>query len=143
VLVAVLLTTACGGGDDGSSAAPTTTDSTVNTTSSTTTTTVAPRTVALGETFSLSVGQSVTVAGEGLTVTYVELLSESRCRPGQQCLTAGEATISVTASKQGMAPATLTLGSAPTPPRYAGFRVQLENLSFSRPPAARLRVTKT
>ena len=47
--------------------------------------------VTLDTEFTLSVGQSVSVAGEGLQLTFVEVVSDSRCPSGATCIWAGEA----------------------------------------------------
>jgi len=45
----------------------------------------------LGKEFTLGVGQSATVAGENLTIKFVEVISDSRCPAGAVCIWAGEA----------------------------------------------------
>ena len=106
------------------------------------TTSPAGRTVSLGETFSVGVGEAVSVPTEGVTVTFSGLVSDSRCRPGQQCIVAGDATITVTVAKRGAAPATLTLNTdAPKSARSGNDSVELVQLGFDRPAVARLRVT--
>jgi len=56
--------------------------------------------VDLGKEFTLSIGQSAAVAGEDLSVKFVEVVSDSRCPQGATCIWAGEASclIEVTSS---------------------------------------------
>ena len=108
-----------------------------------TTSTVPPVcTVSRGTTFLLSVGETVSVLGEGLSVTSVAVVADSRCRPGQQCIVAGNATLSVTVRKEGMPAAMLALNTddPPTSARYGMYDVELVQLGFGSPPVARLRV---
>jgi hypothetical protein len=46
--------------------------------------------VSLGQQFSLSPGQSASIAGEGLSVRFVEVINDSRCPQGVECIWAGE-----------------------------------------------------
>lgn len=105
-----------------------------------TSTVPAGRTVALGEAFSLTVGETVSVQRQGLTVTFTAAGQDSRCRPGQQCIVAGDATITVTAARAGTPPAALTLNTdAPKSARYGSYTVELVQLTFAK--VATLRVT--
>jgi hypothetical protein len=45
----------------------------------------------LGERFSLAIGQSAVIAEEGLRVKFIEVIGDSRCPHGVECLWAGEA----------------------------------------------------
>jgi hypothetical protein len=49
-------------------------------------------TAALGEEFTLPVGQSVSIEGERLTIKFVEVAGDSRCAKGAECVWAGEVT---------------------------------------------------
>ena len=55
--------------------------------------------VALDQKFSLHIGQSTTIAGENLTIKYIEVISDGRCPRGAICIWPGEASclIEVTA----------------------------------------------
>jgi len=55
--------------------------------------------VGLDREFTLSVGQSVTVVEENLTVKFVEAISDSRCPKGATCIWAGEANCLVEITK--------------------------------------------
>jgi hypothetical protein len=46
---------------------------------------------ALGERFTLSIGQSAVIADEGLKIKFIEVVGDSRCPQGVQCIWAGEA----------------------------------------------------
>jgi len=43
----------------------------------------------LGEEFSLSIGQTVTITSEDLTITFVEVSGDNRCASDVVCITAG------------------------------------------------------
>jgi len=144
--VAVLVVVAPACGDKGSSSstpAPgsgaTTTSSSTTTSTSTTTTTIR-RTAALREAVSLRVGESVSLPSEGLTLTFTDVVSDSRCPPRVECISGGEASISVAVSKNGASPTTLTIrvsGSA----RSGKYTIEVVSLSYGRPATASVRVT--
>lgn len=48
-------------------------------------------TASLGQEFTLPVGEKVSIEGEELTIKFVEVLGDSRCPAGVQCIQAGEA----------------------------------------------------
>lgn len=101
------------------------------------------RMVPLGHAFTIAIGESVGVAGEGLVVTYSQFVSDNRCPIGVQCITAGNAVIVVNVAKAGAAPAGLTLNTTEGPAAggYLGYTVTLVQLSRTGPsPAASLRV---
>ena len=106
-----------------------------------TTTVPKVRTVALGETFSVKVGESASVAGAGLSVTFTALVSDSRCPPGVQCIQAGNAVITVALARTGSAPVTLTLGTdGPKSARSGNRSVELVTVSRGQAPIAQLKV---
>jgi len=45
----------------------------------------------LGQEFNLYLGQTVTITGENLEIRFAEVISDSRCPQGVQCIWAGEA----------------------------------------------------
>jgi hypothetical protein len=59
--------------------------------------------VSLDQPFELRVGRSATVAGEGLTVSFQGVPSDSRCPTSVQCVWAGDAVVQVVLSKDGKA----------------------------------------
>ena len=138
--LALTVASACGGGESPVVTATTTTAAPTTTVPATTTTV---RAVARGETFSVRAGETVLVSGVAVSVTFRAVTADNRCPPGRQCITGGNATVSVTVRKDGTAPADLTLntdeGSASA--RYATFRVELVGLGFGANPVARLRVS--
>ncbi len=102
----------------------------------------AGRSATRGQTFSIGVGETVDIEGEGLTVTYDDLVQDSRCPPGVQCIQAGDATIAVTTAKAGSPPATLSLRTdAPRQAQYLSYTVELVELGDGGSPTARLRVS--
>ena len=105
-------------------------------------TTAGVPTVALGQSFTLGLGQAVTVSGPGLTVTFAAVVEDSRCPIGSQCVWAGRAVISLTVAKAGMVPATLAVSNeGPPSSRYGSNTIELVLLSRSEPRLAALRVT--
>lgn len=59
----------------------------------------ASATVSLDQPFELGVGRSATVAGEGVTVRFEGVPSDSRCPTGVQCVWAGDALVHAVLSK--------------------------------------------
>ena len=58
-----------------------------------------PRPVTLGERFALRTGEAAAVESEKLEVRFDEVVSDSRCPKGVQCIAAGDATIRITVQK--------------------------------------------
>jgi hypothetical protein len=86
---------------------------------------------ALGSSFDLRFGERSTLAGESLTLTFVDVLEESRCPAGVQCIWEGNARVGVKAEKPPSRPATLALNTSGRYDReatYQGYRVQLLTL---------------
>lgn len=83
------------------------------------------------------------IAGEDLVVTYSQLLSDNRCPRGVQCITAGNARITVMAGTDSNPPAILTLNTddRPQSARYLDYSVELVSLARGSRPTATLRVT--
>jgi hypothetical protein len=100
------------------------------------------RTVPLGDTFLIAVGESVAIAGERLTVGYSQLLSDSRCPLDVQCITAGNAAVAFTLAKEGSPPSTVTVNTTEGPPSggYLTYVVELVDLNRGTSPRARLRI---
>jgi hypothetical protein len=100
------------------------------------------RAVALGETFSVKVGESVSVTGAGLSVMFTALVSDSRCPRGMQCIQAGNAVITVAVTRPGSGPVTLTLGTdGPMSARSGNRSVALITVGRGQAPTAQLKVT--
>ncbi|MFC1963543.1 hypothetical protein ACFLVL_02865 [Chloroflexota bacterium] len=57
----------------------------------------------LGKEFSLSLGQSVMITGEGLGIKFVEIMEDSRCAEGLSCVWEGRVTALVEISTDGSA----------------------------------------
>ena len=47
-------------------------------------------TAGLGESFSLAVGQSASIDGEDLTIEFIDVIADSRCPSGVECIWQGE-----------------------------------------------------
>ncbi|MEA2827585.1 MAG: hypothetical protein QOG43_2024 [Actinomycetota bacterium] len=101
------------------------------------------RSVPFDQDFPIDVGESVAIAGQGLTVTYVAILGDSRCPIGVQCIWAGNATIAVSLVKAGDPPATVQLNTmeGPTGGGYSSYTVTLVELDRGASPGATLRIT--
>jgi hypothetical protein len=85
--------------------------------------------VNLDQPFVLRVGRSATVAGEGLTVSFQAVPSDSRCPTGVQCVWAGNAVVQVVLSKDGKAfGAELNTSLEPTSVDYLDYNVALVSL---------------
>jgi hypothetical protein len=86
--------------------------------------------VSLDQPFELRVGRSATVAGEGLTVSFEAVPSDSRCPTGVQCVWAGNAVVQVVLSKDGKAfGAELNTNLEPTSVDYLNYNVALVSLA--------------
>ncbi len=86
--------------------------------------------VSLDQPFTLRVGRSATVAGEGLTISFEAVPSDSRCPTGVQCIWAGNAVVQVVLSKDGKAfGAELNTGQEPTSVDYLNYNVALVSLA--------------
>ena len=54
-----------------------------------------PKVVALGQRFTLKIGESAQIEGGGLQIGFENVSADSRCPKGEQCIREGEATIRV------------------------------------------------
>ncbi len=100
------------------------------------------RTAALGSAFFIMIGETVTIASEGLSVTFSNVGPDSRCPPTVQCIQAGSASIGLTLAKAGSAPAVLVLftSEGPATAQYGPYTVELFRLTFGTPASANIRV---
>lgn len=51
---------------------------------------------AVGESFAIGIGQTAEIKGEDMTITFKEMIGDSRCPTGVTCIWAGVASASVT-----------------------------------------------
>ncbi|MDZ7693021.1 MAG: hypothetical protein U5K69_18170 [Balneolaceae bacterium] len=58
------------------------------------TTSIEPEPV-LGEEFEIEIGEQITIQKEGLSITFKELLDDSRCPKGVYCVWAGNAKVAI------------------------------------------------
>lgn len=87
---------------------------------------------ALGTTFNVRFGEQTTIASEGLTLKFDQILGDSRCPEDVLCIWAGEAKIVVRAVRPPGAAANLELsssGNAPNEATYSGYTVELVGIS--------------
>ncbi len=59
--------------------------------------------VALGEEFTLSLGERAVIRGEGLSIVFADVLEDSRCPTGAVCVWQGQVRCSVLLTKSGAA----------------------------------------
>ncbi len=85
----------------------------------------------LGQPFDLKQGTSATIAGEGLTVSFVSVPSDSRCPSDVNCFWEGNAEVQLTLSKPGYPTTTVVLNTTlePKSASYAGYTVSLQGLA--------------
>jgi hypothetical protein len=79
----------------------------------------------------LAVGQTLTVEGHPVRVTFVEVASDSRCPTGVTCIWEGEAIVNLRVEREGGEPADLQLHAGGREPReaaIAGLRITLDRL---------------
>ncbi|HET9140723.1 hypothetical protein [Actinophytocola sp.] len=64
------------------------------------TSTTHPKVITVGSTFTLDLGESATVRGRGVRVTFWAVTNDSRCRPGQVCIWEGDATVHLSLTRR-------------------------------------------
>jgi hypothetical protein len=72
-----------------------------------------PAEVSPGQEFTLKLGQTARVKGEGLKVKFASVVEDSRCPKGEQCIRQGSAKIRVEVAGGGGEPFTLELDTEP------------------------------
>jgi hypothetical protein len=83
----------------------------------------------LGHEFYLSIGQSATIQSENLTLTFNDVLADSRCATGVQCFWAGEAKSSITFNLKGKSQEVVLTEPGLTQPPSAvveGYRISFQ-----------------
>lgn len=102
----------------------------------------APSSVALGQTFALSPGQSVALPDRG-TLRYVGVKNDSRCPPERQCVWAGDAEVSFEWSAGGAAAQSFGLHTGfkdKSSKTLGGHTLSLVSLARGKAPEAQLRL---
>lgn len=100
----------------------------------------ASRTVEADTSFSLAVGEQVTLPDAG-TLRYVGVRDDSRCRPDVTCIRAGEAKVDFDVSSASGGTERITLVQPDKPSGRAGnWTVTIEALDFAAPPRVTLRI---
>ena len=102
-------------------------------------------TAAIGQSFELTPGHSMTVADAG-TLRYDALVNDSRCRPDVQCIWAGDAEVAFTWTPRSGAAEHFSLHTKPDAGSHAladSHQVHLVSLERGDAPAATLRVDAT
>ena len=119
----VLLVAACGGGD------PT---ATPNPPTPTASRDLFPT---LGEPFEMRIGNSVFIDAEGYRIDFTDVVSDSRCAVGVECVTAGRAVIELSIREAAAVPDALHLlaigdaGPEPTAVDVGPYNIALEALA--------------
>jgi hypothetical protein len=90
--------------------------------------------VRLGREFKLRPRQQVTLQGESLQITFVEVKDDSRCPADVTCVWAGNAAVRLEVSWRGRARKSLRLNTSGSPSlvgenQYRGYQVKLVGLS--------------
>ena len=99
-----------------------------------------PTSASLGQAFQLTVGGSTTISSENLQVGFEQVLSDSRCPRGTQCIVAGNAIARVWLSKSSAGREQRELGtSSETNAVYDAYRIALTTLSPSPEAGATIR----
>ena len=84
----------------------------------------------LDQEITLAFSEQKTIEDEALTLTFTALNEESRCPGGTQCAWAGQATITIEASKPGTSPASFALTvPSPNTTSYSGYSITLVDLA--------------
>jgi len=100
------------------------------------------RAIAAGNSFAMAAGEAVSLADRG-TLRYVRVTNDSRCRPGRQCVWAGDAEVVFewTAASASKAESfSLHTGRGDRSKDLDGHRLTLESLDFAAEPEARLKL---
>jgi hypothetical protein len=95
-----------------------------------------PSDVALAEEFTLAPAEWVRIRGEGLTVAFDSVLSDSRCPTNARCVWEGDAVVALTLSQPGRPRATVELHTSARFARtavYGDFEVALTGLEPQPP----------
>jgi len=75
-----------------------------------------PKSVALGESFDLRVGESAQIEAEALQIGFEDVAADSRCPKGERCIWEGDATVRVWMKKASDPKETLELHTSPKEP---------------------------
>lgn len=86
--------------------------------------------IQLGQVFQLAMGQTAFLSTENLSVTFQDVLEDSRCPVDVVCIWAGNAKVTLEVKQTGKATQTLVLNSTlePREVAYEGFRIRYEGL---------------
>jgi len=87
------------------------------------------RRAALGQSFELRVGETVTIEEEGLRIGFTGVTNDSRCPIDVVCIRAGDATLRLTLRRVPQ-PATVVEVKTPGPPEavYDGYSIEVRTL---------------
>jgi hypothetical protein len=96
-----------------------------------------PKSVTLGESFELEVGESARIETEALEIGFEDVSGDSRCPKGEQCVWEGDATVRVWLKKGSETKETLELHTATqkqseqaeqSEPNHLSYAVKLQRL---------------
>lgn len=101
----------------------------------------AATTVTADQSFALQPGASATLPDRS-TLRFVAVASDSRCKPGTQCIWAGEAVLEFQWTGADGNTSALTFNSANDAVKHAGtWSLELQSLDFADPPNAQLKLS--
>jgi len=87
-------------------------------------------TTALNQEMKLKYKQSIQIKEENLKITFVAVSEDSRCPQGEQCIRAGNASVTLELAKGNSSPVTITLNTSNEPQEYIylGVAIRLIDL---------------
>jgi hypothetical protein len=87
--------------------------------------------VVLGQEFEIKFGRQVVIKTEGLRISFTNVIEDSRCPEGVQCIWAGNGKISLKLNKGRRRSMNMTLntGLDPRQNSYGGYEIKLVELS--------------
>ena len=102
------------------------------------------RMIADGSSFAMQPDETVTLSDRS-TLRYVNVKSDSRCRPDVQCIHAGNAVLAFESRPSAGSAQSFELNSSDQPNSrdLGGMQVTLESLSFDAAPRAQLKVERS
>ena len=86
----------------------------------------------LGEKFSLAIGQVASITGENLKIRFKEVIGDSRCPQGVQCIWAGEASSLMEITYSGSTFSKTLTQPGPSEPPQTDFQEYIIKFDYSR-----------
>ena len=88
------------------------------------------RSVALNQEFAIKAGETISLEGSGVTISFSEVADDSRCPKDVTCVWAGNAKVVISVSIRGRVPGKINLNTMLDPKEgtYSDFGIKLVNL---------------